>query len=248
MNPNFIFCLLQLSHEGKCEYMIIPCPSCKEQIRFNEQERHNERECPERTLNCKYCKEPFHFKNIKVRNNAGSERTSICLLVVNSLKWLVYDRVKIARSCSLNLCKKLYKNTSFLGPRRDLPQVPHDLWRLCQEENPQGEGEFLNLQHTQYSRFYIVIGNLWLNAFGKCMTEKEAQYWEKNNPHYFKKEDVWNGCRTCQIIVFFSSLAFSPKYVDHIKFCSKFRTPCRFHVVGCDMSVSSFLIFSELWF
>ncbi|CDQ71015.1 unnamed protein product [Oncorhynchus mykiss] len=27
------------------------------------------------------------------------------------------------------------------------------------------------------------------------------------------------------------------KYVDHIKFCSKFRAPCRFHVVGCDMSV-----------
>uniref|UniRef100_A0A0E9T8F0 TRAF-type domain-containing protein n=1 Tax=Anguilla anguilla TaxID=7936 RepID=A0A0E9T8F0_ANGAN len=47
--------------------MIIPCPSCKELIRFNEQERHNERECPERTLNCKYCKEPFHFKNIKVK-------------------------------------------------------------------------------------------------------------------------------------------------------------------------------------
>lgn len=57
---------LQLNHEGKCEFMIIPCPSCKEHIRFNEQERHNERECPERTLNCKYCKEPFHFKNIKV--------------------------------------------------------------------------------------------------------------------------------------------------------------------------------------
>lgn len=56
----------QLNHEGKCEFMIIPCPSCKEHIRFNEQERHNERECPERTLNCKYCKEPFHFKNIKV--------------------------------------------------------------------------------------------------------------------------------------------------------------------------------------
>lgn len=49
--------------------MIIPCPSCKERIRFNEQERHNERECPERTLNCKYCKEPFHFKNIKVRHH-----------------------------------------------------------------------------------------------------------------------------------------------------------------------------------
>lgn len=173
------------------------------------------------------------------------ERTSIHLFICE----ISQMAGNCARNIRVNICKKLYKNTSFyLGPRRDLPQVPHDLWRLCQEENPQGEGEFLNLQHTQYSRFYIVIGNLWLNAFGKCMTEKEAQYWEKNNPHYFKKEDVWNGCRTCQIIVFFSSLAFSPKYVDHIKFCSKFRTPCRFHVVGCDMSVSSFLIFSELWF
>ncbi|MEQ2259372.1 hypothetical protein XENORESO_010638, partial [Xenotaenia resolanae] len=27
------------------------------------------------------------------------------------------------------------------------------------------------------------------------------------------------------------------KYVDHIKFCSKFKTPCRFHVVGCSTSV-----------
>lgn len=32
------------------------------------------------------------------------------------------------------------------------------------------------------------------------------------------------------------------QYVDHIKFCSKFRTPCRFHVVGCDMSVSSLTV------
>ncbi|CAG01315.1 unnamed protein product [Tetraodon nigroviridis] len=27
------------------------------------------------------------------------------------------------------------------------------------------------------------------------------------------------------------------KYVDHIKYCSKFKSPCRFHVVGCNMSV-----------
>uniref|UniRef100_A0A8C5F7D9 TNF receptor-associated factor n=1 Tax=Gadus morhua TaxID=8049 RepID=A0A8C5F7D9_GADMO len=27
------------------------------------------------------------------------------------------------------------------------------------------------------------------------------------------------------------------KYVDHIRFCSKFKAPCRFHVVGCDMYV-----------
>ena len=65
---------MQVNHEGKCEFMIIPCPSCKERVRLSEQERHSERECPERTLNCKYCKEPFHFKNIKV-SHASSELT-----------------------------------------------------------------------------------------------------------------------------------------------------------------------------
>uniref|UniRef100_A0A4W5JWE9 TNF receptor-associated factor n=1 Tax=Hucho hucho TaxID=62062 RepID=A0A4W5JWE9_9TELE len=115
----------ELSHEEKCEYMIIPCPSCKEQIRFNEQERHNERECPERTLNCKYCKEPFHFKNIKAHDEICPKYPMIC------------------EGCA----KK---------------KIPRE------------------------------------------------------------------------------------KYVDHIKFCSKFRTPCRFHVVGCDMSVSSCIISSEL--
>uniref|UniRef100_A0A8C7P633 TNF receptor-associated factor n=1 Tax=Oncorhynchus mykiss TaxID=8022 RepID=A0A8C7P633_ONCMY len=68
----------ELSHEGKCDYMIIPCPSCKEQIRFNEQERHNERECPERTLNCKFCKEPFHFKNIKAHDEICPKYPMIC--------------------------------------------------------------------------------------------------------------------------------------------------------------------------
>ncbi|CDQ60765.1 unnamed protein product [Oncorhynchus mykiss] len=106
----------ELSHEEKCEFMIIPCPSCKERIRFNEQERHNERECPERTLNCKYCKEPFHFKNIKAHDEICPKYPMIC------------------EGCA----KK---------------KIPRE------------------------------------------------------------------------------------KYVDHIKFCSKFRTPCRFHVVGCDMSV-----------
>uniref|UniRef100_A0AAY5JYA0 TNF receptor-associated factor n=1 Tax=Esox lucius TaxID=8010 RepID=A0AAY5JYA0_ESOLU len=55
----------EVNHEGKCDFTIILCPSCKELMRSNELERHSERECPERTLNCKYCKEPFHFKNIK---------------------------------------------------------------------------------------------------------------------------------------------------------------------------------------
>uniref|UniRef100_A0A8D3DM11 TNF receptor-associated factor n=1 Tax=Scophthalmus maximus TaxID=52904 RepID=A0A8D3DM11_SCOMX len=111
----------ELTHEGKCEFMIIPCPSCKERIRFNEQERHNERECPERTLNCKYCKEPFHFKNIKAHDEICPKYPMIC------------------EGCA----KK---------------KIPRE------------------------------------------------------------------------------------KYVDHIKFCSKFRTPCRFHVVGCDMSVSSLIV------
>ncbi|XP_014841194.1 PREDICTED: TNF receptor-associated factor 2-like [Poecilia mexicana] len=106
----------ELNHEGKCEFMIIPCPSCKERIRFNEQERHNERECPERTLNCKYCKEPFHFKNIKAHDEICPKYPMIC------------------EGCA----KK---------------KIPRE------------------------------------------------------------------------------------KYVDHIKLCTKFRTPCRFHVVGCDMSV-----------
>ncbi|KAF7641890.1 hypothetical protein LDENG_00269240 [Lucifuga dentata] len=58
----------EASHEGSCDFMIILCPNCKELMRANEQERHNERECPERTLNCKYCKEPFLLKNIKVKH------------------------------------------------------------------------------------------------------------------------------------------------------------------------------------
>uniref|UniRef100_A0A672RLK5 TNF receptor-associated factor n=1 Tax=Sinocyclocheilus grahami TaxID=75366 RepID=A0A672RLK5_SINGR len=108
----------ELSHEGKCEFMILPCPLCKELIRLNEKERHNERECPERTLNCKYCKEPFHFKNIKAHDEICPKYPMIC------------------EGCA----KK---------------KIPRE------------------------------------------------------------------------------------KYVDHIKFCSKFRTPCRYHVVGCDMSVST---------
>uniref|UniRef100_A0A3Q4GWW6 TNF receptor-associated factor n=1 Tax=Neolamprologus brichardi TaxID=32507 RepID=A0A3Q4GWW6_NEOBR len=110
----------EMNHGGKCEFMIIPCPSCKERIRFNEQERHNERECPERTLNCKYCKEPFHFKNIKAHDEICPKYPMIC------------------EGCA----KK---------------KIPRE------------------------------------------------------------------------------------KYVDHIKFCSKFRTPCRFHVVGCDISVGAAL-------
>uniref|UniRef100_A0A8C7FU10 TNF receptor-associated factor n=1 Tax=Oncorhynchus kisutch TaxID=8019 RepID=A0A8C7FU10_ONCKI len=116
----------EVNHEGKCDFMIILCPSCKELMRTNELERHNERECPERTLNCKYCKEPFHFKNIKAHDEICPKYPMIC------------------EGCA----KK---------------KIPRE------------------------------------------------------------------------------------KYVDHIKFCSKFRAPCRFHVVGCDMSVSGLYFIITIW-
>uniref|UniRef100_A0A671NYH2 TNF receptor-associated factor n=1 Tax=Sinocyclocheilus anshuiensis TaxID=1608454 RepID=A0A671NYH2_9TELE len=68
----------EANHEGKCDFRILPCPSCKELLRANELERHNERECPERTLNCKYCKEPFHFKNIKAHDEICPKYPMIC--------------------------------------------------------------------------------------------------------------------------------------------------------------------------
>ncbi|XP_061529072.1 TNF receptor-associated factor 2-like isoform X3 [Phycodurus eques] len=106
----------EASHEGHCDFAIILCPSCKELMRANEQERHDERECPERTLNCKYCKEPFILKNIKAHDEICPKYPMIC-----------------------DGCAK--------------KKIPRE------------------------------------------------------------------------------------KYVDHIKFCSKFKAPCRFHVVGCDTSV-----------
>ncbi|XP_034055129.1 TNF receptor-associated factor 2-like isoform X2 [Gymnodraco acuticeps] len=65
-------------HEGNCDFMIILCPSCKELMRANEQERHIERECPEKTLNCKYCKEPFLLKNIKAHDEICPKYPLIC--------------------------------------------------------------------------------------------------------------------------------------------------------------------------
>uniref|UniRef100_A0A7N6C3A0 TNF receptor-associated factor n=1 Tax=Anabas testudineus TaxID=64144 RepID=A0A7N6C3A0_ANATE len=112
----------EANHEGNCDFMIILCPSCKELMRANEQEHHNERECPERTLNCKYCKEPFLLKNIKAHDEICPKYPMIC------------------EGCA----KK---------------KIPRE------------------------------------------------------------------------------------KYVDHIKLCSKFKAPCRFHVVGCDTSVSRYFLF-----
>lgn len=123
-----MFALAQATHEGQCDFMIIPCPSCKELLRANELERHNERECPERTLNCKYCKEPFHFKNIKVNGLVFSQ--DVCSIWA----WL-WDKARM-------LEREIKKAVPLsLGPRWDLSKISNDLWRLCQEENSQREGE-----------------------------------------------------------------------------------------------------------
>ncbi|XP_005454516.1 TNF receptor-associated factor 2 isoform X1 [Oreochromis niloticus] len=145
----------EMNHEGKCEFMIIPCPSCKERIRFNEQERHNERECPERTLNCKYCKEPFHFKNIKVGND-------------------LFRPKMLVGACAAD------QSSHLCGIKRNV---------------------------AAFSFFFF-------------------QAHDEICPKY---PMICEGCAKKKIP--------REKYVDHIKFCSKFRTPCRFHVVGCDMSV-----------
>lgn len=59
--------LSQSCHEGNCPFLLIECQACRGVIPLNEKERHSERECPERTLNCKYCKSLFYFPDIKVR-------------------------------------------------------------------------------------------------------------------------------------------------------------------------------------
>ncbi|XP_018600343.1 TNF receptor-associated factor 2 [Scleropages formosus] len=58
----------EAQHEGKCMFDRVPCKACRLLILRSEQEKHSERECEERTLNCKYCKASFNFKDIKAHD------------------------------------------------------------------------------------------------------------------------------------------------------------------------------------
>ncbi|KAM8933464.1 TNF receptor-associated factor 2 isoform 1-T1 [Pelodytes ibericus] len=58
----------EVTHEGKCPHMLVACPACKVLIRVNDRDWHNERECPERKLNCRYCKLSFYFPDIKAHD------------------------------------------------------------------------------------------------------------------------------------------------------------------------------------
>ncbi|XP_053329525.1 TNF receptor-associated factor 2 [Spea bombifrons] len=58
----------EAAHEGKCPFMKVPCPACQSLIPVNARDWHNERECPERKLNCRYCKLSFYFPDIKAHD------------------------------------------------------------------------------------------------------------------------------------------------------------------------------------
>ncbi|XP_034047341.1 TNF receptor-associated factor 2 [Thalassophryne amazonica] len=58
----------EAQHEGQCEYERVLCEACQTFILRTEKDRHNERECEARTLNCKYCKVTFNFKEIKAHD------------------------------------------------------------------------------------------------------------------------------------------------------------------------------------
>ncbi|XP_023674419.1 TNF receptor-associated factor 2-like [Paramormyrops kingsleyae] len=58
----------EVQHEGKCKYERIPCKACHLPVLRSELERHSDRECEERTLNCKYCKASFSFRDIKAHD------------------------------------------------------------------------------------------------------------------------------------------------------------------------------------
>ncbi|XP_044161994.1 TNF receptor-associated factor 2 isoform X2 [Bufo gargarizans] len=65
-------------HEGKCLHMLVPCPACKTLIRATDRDWHNERECPERKLNCRYCKLSFYFPEIKAHDEICPKYPMTC--------------------------------------------------------------------------------------------------------------------------------------------------------------------------
>ncbi|XP_068608635.1 TNF receptor-associated factor 2 [Brachionichthys hirsutus] len=58
----------ETQHEGHCEFERIQCEACQSSILRMEKDRHAERECEARTLNCKYCKTTFNYRDIKAHD------------------------------------------------------------------------------------------------------------------------------------------------------------------------------------
>lgn len=61
------------------------CDACQTLILRSEKDRHNERECEARTLNCKYCKITFNFKDIKVNDRDYPHSPVLCKIHVTSV-------------------------------------------------------------------------------------------------------------------------------------------------------------------
>ncbi|XP_061911285.1 TNF receptor-associated factor 2 [Entelurus aequoreus] len=58
----------ETQHEACCDYELVQCEACNAHVFRSEKERHSERECEARVLNCKYCKLTFNFKDIKAHD------------------------------------------------------------------------------------------------------------------------------------------------------------------------------------
>ncbi|XP_045429851.1 TNF receptor-associated factor 2 isoform X2 [Pipistrellus kuhlii] len=52
-------------HEGLCPFLLTECPACKGLVRLGEKERHEEQECPERSLSCQHCRAACCWADVK---------------------------------------------------------------------------------------------------------------------------------------------------------------------------------------
>ncbi|KAM6985941.1 TNF receptor-associated factor 2 [Aplochiton taeniatus] len=68
----------EAQHEGRCEFERVQCEACQVFILRTEKEKHCDRECEARTLNCKYCKVSFNFKDIKAHDEICSKFPMQC--------------------------------------------------------------------------------------------------------------------------------------------------------------------------
>ncbi|KAK0133181.1 TNF receptor-associated factor 2 [Merluccius polli] len=58
----------EVQHESHCEYEQVQCEACRNFVLRTEKERHDNRECEGRTLNCKFCKMSCNYLEIKAHD------------------------------------------------------------------------------------------------------------------------------------------------------------------------------------
>ncbi|NWY04401.1 TRAF2 factor, partial [Nothoprocta ornata] len=100
---------------GSCLFVLVECQACKGVIKLNEKERHCERECPERNLNCKYCKSLFYFPDIKFQDHVktcGKCKVPCRFQVIGCAEMV--ENEKVAEHESKCLEEHLYMLQSFV--------------------------------------------------------------------------------------------------------------------------------------